>query len=184
MDLFHSRGYNAVGVKQICEAAKVNKGSFYHFFPGKRDLALAVIEAQWEAFRSELLEPAFATDLSPLERIGRFFALTCAYQVSGRDETGQIRGCPFGNLAIELSGQEEEIRKELEKVYGRMADYFETALKEYSPDADVRARAEELVAYHQGAILLAKTKNDPLVIATMAATAVELARSTAGARSI
>ena len=176
MDLFHARGYNAVGVNEICEAAEVKKGSLYHFFPGKRDLALAAIEGHWEAIRDEVLESAFAPDLPPLERIRRLFAMTSAHQESGRDENGQIKGCPFGNLAMELSTQDEGIRIELEKIYGRLADYFERALAECSPGLDARTRAKELLAYYQGAILLAKTNNDPTLIEAMATTAVELAK--------
>ncbi|HTO08336.1 MAG TPA: helix-turn-helix domain-containing protein, partial [Myxococcota bacterium] len=49
--LFHARSYESVGVQELCDAAEVNKGSFYHFFPSKEDLAAAVIDAQWEATR-------------------------------------------------------------------------------------------------------------------------------------
>ena len=164
---------------QICEAAKVKKGSFYHFFPSKRDLALATIEAQWGNVRAELMDPAFATDAPPLERIGRFFTMTCAYQEASRDENGQIRGCPFGNLAIELSAHEKAIREELENIYSQMAGYIERALAEYSPASDLRAGADELLAFHQGAVLLAKTRNDPTLIAAMAGTAVKLGNSIA-----
>ncbi len=181
MNLFHARGYNAVGVNEICEAANVKKGSLYHFFAGKRDLALAAIDAQWEFFRDELLEPAFATDLPPLERIRRFFIMTCAYHDSARNENGQIKGCPFGNLAMELSANDEGLRVELEKIFGRIGGYLEKALAEYSPGHDARTGAEQLLAYHQGTVLLAKTHNDQQLIEAMAGSAVELARLTATA---
>lgn len=42
-ELFHSRSYADVGVKQICDTAHVQKGGFYYFFPSKRDLASAVL---------------------------------------------------------------------------------------------------------------------------------------------
>lgn len=45
MELMYARGYTAVGVQEICDRAGVNKGSFYHFFPSKQALVLAVIEA-------------------------------------------------------------------------------------------------------------------------------------------
>ena len=179
MDLFHARGYNAVGVNELCTRASVRKGSFYHFFPSKRDLVLAVIEAQWMEFQAKLLEPAFSDDLPPLDRIRRLFAMTCAYQESGRGSNGQIRGCPFGNLALELSSQEETIRERLEEVYRRIGVYFRRALEEHSPGIDSKARAERLVAFHQGTVLLAKTRNDPKLIEAMADDAVRLAVATA-----
>jgi TetR/AcrR family transcriptional repressor of nem operon len=42
--LFHGRSDSDVGVKEICDRTGVLKGSFYYFFPSKRDGALAVIE--------------------------------------------------------------------------------------------------------------------------------------------
>ena len=37
-DLIHENSYGAVGVEQICQRARVNKGSFYYFFKTKTDL--------------------------------------------------------------------------------------------------------------------------------------------------
>ena len=47
IDLIGARSYRAVSVDDLCAHAGVNKGSFYHFFPAKRDLALAAIDLQW-----------------------------------------------------------------------------------------------------------------------------------------
>ena len=46
-------GYTAVSVQDICQHAGVNKGSFYYFFPAKRDLVLAVIDAYEEQHRQQ-----------------------------------------------------------------------------------------------------------------------------------
>ena len=73
-DLTYARGYTAVGIKDICEEAGVQKGSFYHFFPTKRDLLLAVIDAHVEWLQAIVAEAA-QPDLRPLERIRRLFLL-------------------------------------------------------------------------------------------------------------
>ena len=44
--LFATQGYDASGVAEICRAAGVSKGAFYHHFPGKLDLFVAVLE-EW-----------------------------------------------------------------------------------------------------------------------------------------
>ncbi len=176
-ELFHASGYNAVGVQEICAAAGVKRGSFYHFFPSKAALAVDALEAQWEDCRGELMEPAFAPDVPPLDRILRLFRMTYENQVSGVDERGQIKGCPFGNLAMELSNQEPAIRRKAEQIFGRMSAYFESAITEYSPAVDSRARADALLAYFQGVILLAKTSRTPEMIDILAKRALELAES-------
>ena len=50
-ELFYSQGYHATGVQQILRAAEVNSGSLYHFFGGKEDLLLAVLDEYVEARR-------------------------------------------------------------------------------------------------------------------------------------
>lgn len=44
-DLFARRGYDAVGVRQIADAAGILGGSLYHHFPSKRDLYVEVHSA-------------------------------------------------------------------------------------------------------------------------------------------
>lgn len=179
-ELFHLRGYNAVGVNDICRQSGVPKGSLYHFFDSKRNLAIAAVEAQWESYQREILEPALADDFSPLDRIRRLFRMTREYQESGKDANGQIRGCPFGNLALEMSTLDAALREKLEEVFDGMAAQFETTLREAAGEsrpgeARLRHKARELVAYYQGAILLAKTRNEPELIHDLAEGAVQLA---------
>jgi AcrR family transcriptional regulator len=43
LELFSSNGYDATSVAEICKRAKVSKGAFYHHFPSKQDLFLALM---------------------------------------------------------------------------------------------------------------------------------------------
>ncbi|HVA23900.1 MAG TPA: TetR/AcrR family transcriptional regulator, partial [Chloroflexota bacterium] len=104
-ELIHSSNYGAASVQDLCSAAKVNKGSFYYFFPSKRDLVLAALDVQWANAKAKVLEPSFAADAPPLERILRFFRR--AAQAQNRPV---VLGCPFGNLAVEMATLDETIR--------------------------------------------------------------------------
>jgi len=55
--LFAQSGYDASGVAEICAAAGVSKGAFYHHFPSKQALFLSLLE-EWLA--------ALDTQLTPL----------------------------------------------------------------------------------------------------------------------
>jgi AcrR family transcriptional regulator len=44
LDLFSARGYDAVGIQEICEAANVTKPTLYHYFSSKRGLLQALLE--------------------------------------------------------------------------------------------------------------------------------------------
>ena len=41
--LFSQNGYDATSVAEICQGAQVSKGAFYHHFPSKQDLFLALM---------------------------------------------------------------------------------------------------------------------------------------------
>ena len=168
---FHSRSYADVGIKEICDAADIQKGSFYHFFPSKRDLVLTVIEefsADWaDGFIAEAFDPA----LPPMERID--YLIDAAYfwqkSVQEKDVDGRMPGCLFGNLALEVSTRDEVLRARLNAFFQQAKLRFKTALDEavavgtLAP-LDSDASAEAMLAYLEGVILLAKSQNDPELI--------------------
>lgn len=178
--MIRARSYASVSVDDLCRNAGVRKGSFYHFFPSKRDLALAALEAWWESTRTDILDPAFVPDVPPLERIERVFQRSVQQQARHKERDGHVQGCPFGNLALELSAQDETIRERLETTFDRFAAYFERALAEareagqLPPETDLQAAARALLAYLYGAILLAKTADDVTVMQQLATRALRL----------
>jgi TetR/AcrR family transcriptional regulator, transcriptional repressor for nem operon len=168
-ELWFSRSYADVGVNEICAHAGVRKGSFYHFFPSKRELALAVIDERWAQVRSQFLEPTVASELAPLDKLVRLAELQYEFQSSLKESGGAICGCPFGNLASEMSTQDEVLRDRLQKLFDDWLGYFEQILRDAAAVGDVgeidpRQTARALQAYVEGVMVLAKTWNDPELI--------------------
>jgi TetR/AcrR family transcriptional repressor of nem operon len=178
--LFHQRSYEGVGVQELCDAAEIHKGSFYHFFKSKDELAAAVIDAYWVAIRDELLTPALARDLTPLARIERFFDQLTREQRAGRRDLGATPGCPLANLAGELCNHEPKLRKKLAKIFDGMRDALEATLRdaiaarELPRGTDPVRGAEALVALAEGACLLSATHDDPALVGRVGRMALAL----------
>lgn len=168
-ELMHERGYTAVGIAELCDKAGVNKGSFYHAFPSKRELALEVIES-FSNDNVELFDDMVSGDGAPLDRLRRFFDAVHAQQRKASKDCGHVAGCLLGNLAQEMSSQDPILRKRLGEVFERQVGRFERVIAEAVgrgdvPRLDARRAARSLAALHQGAVLLAKTWNDPETLA-------------------
>ena len=166
---FHSRSYADVGIKEICDQANIQKGSFYHFFPSKRDLAIAVIDEFAKDWATGFVAEAFDQDLAPMERIEFLIDATYYWQKSVKNIHGTMPGCLFGNLALEISTSDDVLRAKLAAVFDEAKSRFVHTLNEAIEqgamlDLDVELTAESMLAYLEGMILLAKNQNDPELI--------------------
>ena len=167
--LIYARSYADVGVAEICETAGVQKGSFYHFFPSKRDLTLAVLDAHYVTLKEQLVDRAFAPDVPPLARLTRLAKLAYELQKQIARDTGRVLGCPFGNLATELASQDDAIREKIEQLFRNSQARVRQVLKEAAaagelPGVNLDATAQAMFAYFEGVLMLAKTQNDPEVL--------------------
>ena len=178
-ELIYTRSYNEVGVQEICDRAAVKKGSFYHFFPSKRDLALAVLEQSQAVMHETIINRAFNEDIPPLARIERFFSLLHTLHTQVKQDTGFVFGCPFGNLGCEMSTRDEEIRRKVDDILRAAETPFEKALAEAAangdlPAIDAAATAQAIFAYVEGIMVYAKTRNDPELIHALGKHALQL----------
>lgn len=175
----HASSYSEVGVAAICEKAKVKKGSFYHFFPSKQALTLVVIDNTYIGFKENLLNQAFSSTLAPLDRLTRFLDLAVEMQTNIFQQTGHVYGCPFGNLATEMATQDESIRNKLNLLFKTMQNLIRDTLQEAMDkgeldNIDVDMTAQAFVAYFEGAMLLAKTQNDPTLLKNLLPAALHI----------
>jgi TetR/AcrR family transcriptional regulator, transcriptional repressor for nem operon len=99
--LFWEKGYAATGVAELLHRAQVNSGSFYHVFPSKEALLLAVLDNYLDGLEPAVLRPAFARHRDPIERI---FAILEGYREKLL-ATGCQYGCPIGRLALEIEAE-------------------------------------------------------------------------------
>ena len=107
MQLFREKGYGSTSVADLLKAADVNSGSLYNFFPGKRDVLVAVLEAYRSGMAETLLEPAWQGVNDPVDKI---FTLLVRYRQL-LVETDCLYGCPVGSLALEIHEPDPPVRE-------------------------------------------------------------------------
>jgi AcrR family transcriptional regulator len=157
MRLFWEKGYGSTSVADVLQAAKVNSGSLYHFFPGKQDLLLAVLDLYHEGIRSMLLEPAWRGVSDPIERI---FALLARYRQSLAD-TECFYGCPIGSLALELHEPDLPVRERLAANFTAWIEAIHECLEDAGARLPKHLHRRELAAFvlttMEGGVMQART---------------------------
>jgi TetR/AcrR family transcriptional repressor of nem operon len=160
MRLFWEKGYGSTSVADVLQGARVNSGSLYHFFPGKQDLLLAVLDGYQQGLHSMLLEPAWRGVSDPLERI---FALLARYRRSLTD-TDCFYGCPIGSLALELHEPDLPVRERLAANFAAWTEAIHQCLKDAGPrlprELDRRELAAFVLTTMEGGVMQARTFRD------------------------
>jgi len=169
MQLFWQNSYEAVGTDLICKTAGIRKGSLYHFFPSKDDLALEVVNQRWEMFEKQILKLSFDPDTPPIKRFYRFSDILSNMACRIKDKSGDVYGCPFGNFASELSTSKTAIRGRIAEIFDEYTAYFERSLTDAVKNGDlanidIKSTARILFAGVQGSVLLAKANNNPSLL--------------------
>jgi TetR/AcrR family transcriptional repressor of nem operon len=160
--LFLSRSYTDVGVADLCAAADVRRGSFYHYFPSKADLAKAVVQFHATEFDRRMAEASERRLPGAGARLHAAADAVFAVQSGFESKFGRIVGCPFGNLAAELSTTDDDVRAHVATVFGNWEAQLAAICHEVAAEGELRPGLEPegvahaVLAQMQGLILLAK----------------------------
>lgn len=178
--MMYARGYEAVSVADWCEAADARKGSFYHWRPSKRDLALVMIDRAWQRNLESVFEPIFDTDDPVLEKFTNYANRLADGLIESLKSTGHVAGCRYGNFAVELSTRDPVIREKVAATSQKIAAYFEQAIRdgiragELAEDVDAGGRATAILSLMEGHMVLAKAQNGPEALRHLARDTVRL----------
>lgn len=157
---FRTRGYTATTVDDLCRAAGVSKGAFFHHFASKEALALAAVE-YWNTYTGALFAQAQYHALpDPRDRVLAYIDLR------GQLLNGELAQytCLLGTLVQETYDSHPALRKAcrrgIEGHAGMLVDDIAEAKRKYAPDA---AWTPESIALYtqvalQGAFVLAKAQ--------------------------
>jgi len=116
--LFWAQGYKNTSVNQIIEETKLSKGSFFHFFPEKKELLFRVIDYYYDVELKPLFEKHFNSSKDGKRKIIDF-----CKEIN--NEYGKMKfrgGCAAGNLSLELSDVDDDIREKLDEFFDKWRD--------------------------------------------------------------
>ena len=157
------KGYTATRIEDVCAEAGLTKGSFFHHFKSKDELALAAAE-HWEEVTNDLFRSAPYRQLAdPLDRV-------LAY-VDFRKEILQGKladfTCLVGTMVQEVYDTNPDIREACNRSISSHALTVEADIAEAMEKYGVKGAwtAQSLALYTQatlqGAFILAKAKGGP-----------------------
>ncbi len=157
------KGYAATSVDEICAAAGVTKGAFFHHFPSKEALGVAAAE-QWTNRAAPMFEfPPYAQLADPLDRyLGHIDFRLAMLEGPVAEFT-----CFVGTMLQESFATSDPIRvacdASISAYCERLAIDIQQALDKYETTHAVTALglAHHTQAVLQGAFIMAKAKNNP-----------------------
>jgi len=161
-DVIREKGFAATSVDDLCAAAAVTKGAFFHHFESKQALGVAAA-AFWQETTSAFFAAApYHAPADPLERVFAYIAFRKAIiSDSLREFT-----CLVGTMVQEVYATAPAIRDACAaSIFGHAATLeadFDAAIRQHR----VRGVTAQSLARHtqtvlQGAFVLAKAANNP-----------------------
>jgi TetR/AcrR family transcriptional repressor of nem operon len=167
LHVIRAKGYSATTIDDICEAAGLTKGSFFHHFKSKEDLAIAAA-AHFAAMADGLFSTApYQTATDPLDRLLGYvdFRIT-----SLQGELPEYT-CLLGTMVQEIFDTHPIIREACDEHISAHASAVARDIAEakqlYVPDAPWSAESLAFFTQSvvQGSLILAKAKHGPEIAA-------------------
>ncbi len=155
-EIFRENGFAGTSLSEITARTGLGKGSLYHFFPnGKSEMAEAVLHNIDAWFQENVFIPLRESD-DALDGIDDMFAAVNAYFDSGN------RICLVGAFA--LDNTRDQFLQEVSTYFSDWISALANALKRSGFAAAVaKSMAEEIVLGIQGALVLARSQEDPKI---------------------
>ena len=163
-ELMRRSGYTATSVEQICTAAGLTKGAFFHHFPSKESLAEACLRNWQEQMASLHQSAAYQSIDDPAEKV----LASIDFMIAVFADPEVHKSCLAGTTVQEISETNPVLRDAAYACLARGEEYFrsmlDAACRQRQLKLDTASLARHWMGTMQGALLLYKASRDPGVI--------------------
>lgn len=165
--LLHIKGFQQTSIDDILNDSGVTKSNFYYHFKSKEELGLEILDRRIKQYEAEVLSTTLENKSdSPSSRLDSFYEKVKTFHT----DLGCVKGCPFGNLAIEMSGVSENFRERLSSFFSRWQESIRECVEEgivkgeFRSDFESKMIAQLILSHLEGAVMMVKTHRsiDPL----------------------
>lgn len=165
-ELVLAHGFSATTVDAVLAAASASKGAFFHHFPSKRALGLALVERYAAGDRevlAEFMAVAESRSDDPAEQLVEFVR---AFEDATDELALSQPGCLFVSFVYEQVPDTDDVRpvivEAIEHWRDRIAEKLVAtrATGRLPPDVDIASLADQLFTTFEGAFILARATGD------------------------
>jgi TetR/AcrR family transcriptional repressor of nem operon len=167
LHVIRAKGYSATRIEDICAAAGLTKGSFFHHFDSKEALALAAADYWMEGTSALFASARFHAPADPVDRLLAYVDFRKALLLGDLPDFT----CLVGTMVQEVYDTHPALREACNRSIGEHAATLEPDIEAAMRQHGIRSdwTAESLALYMQaaiqGAFILAKAKHSRAVAA-------------------
>ena len=159
--LFVEKGYNAVGISDILAAAEMSKGSFYFYFPSKKELALSVAD-----YYIDMLGKLI-TRMAENKQWNDFIQELYLF-IKQSELKGIQYGCPLAILGMEVAFTDQDISaRYAQGLQGLKKVFASVLLRSGLTEEDAARLARQGFAIYEGNLLYYRISKDHRIFDTM-----------------
>jgi TetR/AcrR family transcriptional repressor of nem operon len=163
LQLICDKGYNSLGVNEICQKTGMTKGAFYHAFDSKENFLLRSLTVYGE-LTAERLNTQLSGEIGGTKAIDRLLNLYDS--MFDAQPKNNFMGCMVNNIMSELGSTNEVVGKAAALEFNTFIEAIEPCVKEAQTDGDLtlsvdsKTLTELLHSTFYGSLTRAKSMQD------------------------
>lgn len=162
MHVIRAKGYSATRIEDVCEEAGLTKGSFFHHFSSKEDLALASADYWMESTSTFFLGAPYHAPADPVDRLLAYVDFRKSLLLGDLSDFTCLAGTMVQEVYDTHPAIREACNRSITEHAATLVPYIQEAMRQrgMKPEWTAESLALYAQATFQGAFILAKAKHN------------------------